>query len=416
MTIAPPRIASDWLMRPETQAVFAALRARGHEARAVGGAVRNALIGRPVADIDVATPALPQQTIAAAKAAGLHVIPTGLQHGTVTVVSGHIPHEVTTLRRDVETDGRHAVVAFTDDWAADAARRDFTINALYCDADGTVHDPLGGLADLAARRVRFIGDARTRIGEDYLRILRFFRFTAEYVRDAADAEGLAACGQMRDGLQRLSAERVRSEVLKIMVAPRAGDIAEMMHAHGFWVPLLGLVVVPQHLRQVAVVERLEGDAPNAVIRLAALAVQTPEDADQLATRLKLSTHEWTGLAAVGRLWRQVSPQLDEPACRRLLHREGRAAVAAAGLVARGRHDADVADAKWAALLGVIASLDTPTFPVRGRDVLDRGIAPGPMVGAILARLDGWWVAQDFAADRNGLLAQLDAELALSPSE
>jgi poly(A) polymerase len=416
MTTAPPRITADWLSRPETQAVFAALRARGHEARAVGGAVRNALIGKDVADIDIATPALPEQSLSAAKAAGLHVIPTGLQHGTVTVVSGHIPHEVTTLRRDVETDGRHAVVAFTDDWAADAARRDFTINALYCAADGTVHDPLGGYSDLVARRVRFIGDARARIGEDYLRILRFFRFTAEYVRDAPDAEGLAACGQMRDGLQRLSAERIRSEVLKIVAAPRGGDVADIMHAHGFWVPLLGLAAVPEHLRRLAVVERLQGRAPNAVTRLAALAILTSEDADHLASRLKMSTHEWMGLAAVGRLWRQISPDLDQAACRRMLHREGRAAVTAAGAVAWARHDATATDADWTGLMLELETLDVPTFPVRGRDVLDRGVAPGPMVGAILARLTEWWVARDFAADREVLLARLDVELAPTLSE
>ena len=218
----------------ETQAVLAALRRAGHEGRIVGGAVRNALMGKPVADIDIATPATPEQVMRAATAAGLHVIPTGLQHGTVTVVANHVPHEVTTLRRDVATDGRHATVAFTQDWAADAARRDFTINALYCDADGTVHDPLGGYPDLVARRVRFIGSADQRIAEDYLRILRFFRFHAEYASGPLDAGGLAACVRGRDGLARLSAERIRAEMLKLILAPGALAALEAWRRTGCW--------------------------------------------------------------------------------------------------------------------------------------------------------------------------------------
>src|SRR5882724_1401862 len=189
----PSLAGADWLTRRQTRAVFEALAAKGFAARAVGGAVRNALLGRPVVDIDIATPALPEQVIEAARAAGLAAVPTGLAHGTVTVISSHLAHEVTTLREDVETHGRHATVAFTDDWAADARRRDFTINAFYCSADGEVFDPLGAAGDLAARRVRFIGDARQRIREDFLRILRFFRLTAEYGEGSPDAEGLAAC-------------------------------------------------------------------------------------------------------------------------------------------------------------------------------------------------------------------------------
>src|SRR5215510_13333631 len=228
----PSLAGADWLTRADTLAVFDALAARGYAARAVGGAVRNALLGRPVIDVDIATPAHPDEVIAAARAAGLAAQPTGIAHGTVTVIAGHVAHEVTTLREDVEAHGRHATVAFTDDWAADARRRDFTINALYCNADGEVFDPLGGRGDVAAHRVRFIGQARERIREDYLRILRFFRLTAEYGAGAPDAEGLAACVLERDGLQRLSAERIRQELLRLLVAPRAAELVGSMLDYG----------------------------------------------------------------------------------------------------------------------------------------------------------------------------------------
>lgn len=231
-----------WLVRPETRAVFDALARAGHEARAVGGSVRNALLGLPVNDVDIATPATPEAVTAAARAAGLAAHPTGIDHGTVTVVSGHIPHEVTTLRRDVETDGRRAVVAYSTDWAEDAARRDFTINALYADADGRVFDPRGtGLPDLDARAVRFIGDADARIREDYLRILRFFRFSACYSAGRCDEEGLAACARNRAGLTRLSAERVHAESIKIFASPAAAlmVVVGAMLRHGFLPSLYG---------------------------------------------------------------------------------------------------------------------------------------------------------------------------------
>ena len=229
----PPNLAgADWLTRPQTRAVLAALAAKGFAARAVGGAVRNALLGRTVGDIDIATSARPEEVIAAARAAGLAAVPTGIDHGTVTVIADQVPYEVTTLRRDVATDGRHATVAFTDDWEADARRRDFTLNALYCDAEGQVFDPLGGYPDLVAQRVRFIGDAHERIREDYLRILRFFRFTAEYAAGPPDAAGLAACVSEREGLTRLSAERVRQELLRLLVAPRAAELVRAMQDYG----------------------------------------------------------------------------------------------------------------------------------------------------------------------------------------
>jgi poly(A) polymerase len=214
-----PRVSGEWLTSKPLAKVFAAFKAANSEVRAVGGAVRNSLIGRPVIDVDLATTATPDAVIRLANDAGLKVVPTGLDPGTVTLVTDRASFEVTTLRRDVETDGRHAVVAFTTSWEEDARRRDFTINALYCDANGTVYDPIGGLADLRRRRVRFIGDAEARIREDYLRILRFFRFSAEYGNGQLDAEGLRASIALKEGLSRLAAERIRGELLKLLAAP-----------------------------------------------------------------------------------------------------------------------------------------------------------------------------------------------------
>ena len=223
-----PRVSGAWFNSKPLRKVFAAFAAANVEARVVGGAVRNALIDRPVSDVDIATTAEPEDVIRLARKAGLGAYPTGIDHGTITVVADGVSFEVTTLRRDVETDGRHAVVAFTTSWEEDAKRRDFTINALYCGEDGTIYDPIGGLDDLRKRRVRFIGDAEARIREDYLRILRFFRFSADYGNGQLDPAGLAAVTALKDGLSRLAAERIRSEILKLLAAPKA---AEVVRAH-----------------------------------------------------------------------------------------------------------------------------------------------------------------------------------------
>ena len=224
--------AADWFLWPGTQAVFACLNREGFEARVVGGAVRNALLGLPVTEVDFATTAKPEDVTRLAAQAGIKTVPTGIAHGTVTLIAGGVPFEVTSLRRDVETDGRHATVAFGTDWADDARRRDFTMNALYADAQGKVHDPLGGLSDLRGGRVRFVGDPAQRIREDYLRTLRFFRFSAGYAAGAFDPDGITAAIRERMGLLRLSRERVRTELLRILVAPRAGEAIEIMEDTG----------------------------------------------------------------------------------------------------------------------------------------------------------------------------------------
>jgi poly(A) polymerase len=409
---SPPRlVGADWLDRPETQAVFAALAARGYAARAVGGAVRNALAGRPVADVDLATDARPEEVMSAAEAAGLRAIPTGLAHGTVTVVAGERPYEITTLRRDVETHGRRATVAFTDDWAEDARRRDFSLNALYCDADGTIFDPLGGYPDLAARRVRFIGDATQRIREDYLRILRFFRLTADFAEGPADAESLAACVRERAGLAILSAERVRVELLRLLNAPRGPEIAALMQDYGLLPAVLGAAPRPTLLVRLAAIEAALSLAPDAVLRLAALAVEVEEDAERLRDRLRLSNDQAARLTHAVR-WRgaDVGPASPEAAARVYLYRHGPGAYRERVLIDWTRSAAPPESQDWRRRFGLPERWQVPRFPIKGADVLAVGVEAGPRVGEILRAAERWWVEGGFAADETALRAKL-AELA-----
>jgi poly(A) polymerase len=293
------RITGDWLAQPGTQALCDALEAAGYRALFVGGCVRNALLGVPVADVDIATDARPETVTRLAEAAGLRVVPTGIEHGTVTVIAGGVAHEVTTFRRDVETDGRRAVVAFADDVTEDAARRDFTMNALYADLRGDVLDPLGGLPDLVARRLRFVGDAHQRIREDYLRILRFFRFHAHYgdPGEGMDAEALAASAELAEGVDGLSRERIGSEIRKLLAAPDPAPAVAAMAQAG----VLARVLPGSDARALAPLVHLEGDLPPRwQRRLAALGGQEVEE------RLRLSRADAAVLAAlrdaVGRGW------------------------------------------------------------------------------------------------------------------
>lgn len=319
---APPSLAgAPWLERPQTQAIFRALEAEGYEARAVGGSVRNALLGEPVTDVDIATPATPEVITRICEAAGMKCVPTGLDHGTVTVISGGVPFEITTLREDVETFGRRATVAFTADWAADARRRDFTMNALYCRADGTVIDPLGGFADLAQRRVRFIGDAAQRIREDYLRILRLFRFHAEYGQGPPDHDSLVACVREREGLATLSAERIRAELMKLLVAPGSVPTIMSMHDFGLLTLLLGLAQRPNLFVRTVQIETDLDLPPDPILRLSSLAVAVEEDMEHLADRLRLSNAEHESLQVIDQ--RALSWfGLDDRAARRTLYQLG----------------------------------------------------------------------------------------------
>jgi len=382
------------LADPDLAPVLAAL----PRARLVGGAVRDALAGRPVADIDLATPEPPEKVAALLAAAGLRVIPTGLSHGTVTAISHHRPFEVTTLRRDVTTDGRHAEVAWTEDWREDAARRDFTINAMSLDRDGVLHDYFGGAADLAAGRVRFVGPARARIAEDYLRVLRYFRFLARYGAGAPDAEAADAIRASLGGLALLSAERVWSELKKILAAPDPVSAVQLMAALG---------VLDAELPEGADAARLAalcaaGAPADPLLRFAAL---LSGDGASVAARLRFSAAEAETLLD----WRAgplPCPGDDDAALRRLL-----AEAPAQTLIARSWLAAGFG-ADWDGLRARLGALPRPVFGLEGRDALALGAAPGPAVGAALRAVRADWLAGGCVAPREELLARLAAALRL----
>jgi poly(A) polymerase len=394
-------IEAPWLREPALAALLAALNRDGEEARVVGGAVRNALLQLPHGDIDIATTALPQDVMRRAQAAGFKVVPTGLEHGTVTVVIESRPYEVTTLREDVETFGRHATVRFGRDWKRDAERRDFTMNGLTLSADGTVHDHVGGLADIAKRHVRFIGDAATRIAEDYLRILRFFRFHACYGEGAPDAAGLRAAIVARAGLDQLSRERVRMELLKLMVAPRAVPALVTMAEAGLLGPVLGGVPYLASFSNMAKVEAACGLAPDAARRLGALGVWLSEDAERLWQRLRLSNAEHERLAAMGDRWWRISPEMGETAARELIYRIGPEHYSARVLLAWSR-SLSAHDEAWPALATLPQRWSAPMFPLRAAHFIARGVEKGPSLGAALRRAEEAWIASEFPMERKVL--------------
>ncbi|MBS0232857.1 MAG: CCA tRNA nucleotidyltransferase [Proteobacteria bacterium] len=393
-----PRVSGAWLRSPALTKVFAALAKEGAEARIVGGAVRNALLDRPVRDIDLATTATPDEVMRLAKSAGLTAHPTGIDHGTVTIVADKQPFEVTTLRRDIETDGRHAVVRFTTSWAADAARRDFTMNALYCGADGTIYDTVGGVDDLRQRRVRYIGDAEARIREDYLRILRFFRFTAEYGNGRLDPAGLAAANNLKEGLTLLSAERLRAEILKLLVAPAAIDVINAMHKSGILQRVIKTRLEPERFARLAAIEAVLGEPPDPLTRLAALAVAQPDDAALLARQLRLSNAEATRLAGATSADGAIDPDAAETAARTALYKLGPETFSRAARLAWAHSAKPANDPRWRALALLPDRWKAPTMPFSGSDVLALGISPGPNVGKILAEFENWWIRNDFPID------------------
>ncbi|MGR3502133.1 CCA tRNA nucleotidyltransferase [Pseudaestuariivita sp.] len=379
------RVTGDWLSARHVQRVLALLEDGGHQALLVGGCVRDALMGLPVGDIDIATDALPDRVIGLAKAVGVKAIPTGIDHGTVTLVVDNAPHEVTTFRKDVETDGRHAVVAFSDDVSTDAARRDFTMNALYARADGTVVDPLGGLADLEARRVRFIGDAAARIEEDYLRILRYFRFAARFQdpADGHDPETLAVIAAHLDGLERLSDERITSEMVKLLGAPHAAETLGVMDQCG----VLGQVLPGAHVPSFTQLVHLagqNGSTANLAARLASL--RAPEGISRLRLD-KATARDWA-------TYRETA--------------EGK--VGTAELAYRlGAEAAEQITLLRAALLGQscppytddIAKGAAARFPVTAADLMPA--LEGKALGDKLRALEARWIASDFTLDRDALL-------------
>ncbi len=404
-----------WFGDPALRRILEVLNAGGGEARIVGGAIRNALMGMAVGDIDIATTLVPETVVERAKAAGIKAVPTGIEHGTVTLVLDGKGFEVTTLRRDVETDGRWAQVAYGTDWKTDAERRDLTINALYADEKGGVIDLVGGLADVETRTVRFIGDAATRIAEDYLRVLRFFRFFAYYGSGRPDAEGLKASARAKDKLRTLSAERIWSETKKLLAAPDPSRALLWMRQTGVLTEILpetekwgidavhGLVAAEQALKW----------EPDPLLRLAAIVPDDPERLEALSKRLRMSNAEAARLQA----WATAPVLPDEVTdvgFDRMLYRHGREgigmrlrlALAASRSSAPGDPFAMRKTARLTSLLARCDHYRRPVFPLTGADVLAAGVPPGRRVGEVLAILEAFWIERNFTPDRMALSARL----------
>jgi tRNA nucleotidyltransferase/poly(A) polymerase len=385
---------------PRLATLFAALAKTGAETRVVGGAVRDALFGLPPHEIDLATTALPEAVMAAAQAAGLKGVPTGIEHGTVTIVVAGTPFEVTTLREDVQTDGRYAIVRFGGDFEQDARRRDFTVNALSLTPDGKLHDYTGGLKDLAQKRIRFIGDAATRIREDYLRVLRFFRFNASHGEGGFDREGLHESILARDNLSRLSRERIRAEVVKMLPARRAPEIMRAMSQAGIIEVLLGMGY-PARLERLAAFETAREKKGEALLRLAAFSVLTAEDADRLRDRLRLSNDEHARLAAAARTLaplhgRETPPPVSH--LREMLFLAGSRAAADALALAFAESGASPDDPQWLEAASYLDETPAPVFPIKGADLIARGVAPGRQLGTVLKSLQAKWIRAGFPRD------------------
>jgi len=396
---------ADWLNTDGIQSVFSAIEQEGDEARVVGGAVRNTLLGHPVPDVDIATTARPEDVMQRARAAGLKPVGTGLDHGTVTVVSGGFPYEVTTLREDVETYGRQARVVFGRDWSRDAERRDFTLNALYADRRGRLHDPLGGLEDCLARRVRFIGDPDMRIQEDYLRILRFFRIYAAYGEGEMDKAGLGACLRQRDGLRHLSAERIGHEMRRLLRAPLAGPALTMMNDCGLWeIATGGLARIDDFLalRSLSDVAQ-EPDDPE--LGLVVLAGFVREDLERICDRFRLSNAERDRMRTAWAAMKKYRHSGSLPDASQELYEFGRQG-AIDGLLAHWasqRAQGRAPDADYADLLGRLRHAPRPVFPLKGADLIATGQAPGPALGDLLKRLETSWRDSGFSLSKDDLM-------------
>ncbi len=377
----------DWLTADATRAVMAALAAAGGAdcARFVGGCVRNAVLGAPIDDVDIATILTPEAVVRALKAAGLKSVPTGMEHGTVTAISERQPFEITTLRRDVSTDGRRATVAFTDDWAEDAARRDFRLNALYADSGGVILDPTGaGYDDALAGRIVFVGEPVQRIEEDYLRILRFYRFFAWYGRGAPDAAAVAACAALAEGVERLSAERVSKEVLKLLAAPDPRPAVRLMQDAG----VLGRILPPPD--GLTLFEAMVGVSPDPVLRLSALLPADVETVRASANRLRLPNAQKDRLIAAVRA--PLDPYVSDAQARGVIWREGRQAFEDR---VRRAWAAGGEPTRMQALLALAADWTPPKLPVGGRDLARLGLKPGPETGRVLKAFEDSWIADDF---------------------
>lgn len=393
-----------WMNAPAVRAVIEALEARGGPgcARFVGGCVRNAVMGRPVddSDIDIATTLTPDEVVAALEAATLKAAPTGVEHGTITAVSGREPFEITTLRRDVSTDGRRAVVAFTTDWTEDAQRRDFRLNALYADPQGRLYDPTGhGVADAKAGRIVFVGDAMVRIREDYLRILRFFRFLAWFGKEPPDKAALEACRALKSMLTGRSAERTQKEMMKLLAADDPRPSVKLMAEAGVLAAILPFAGSLDRFEGLVRIERDVLSEKDPELRLAALAPQQPKSALELTERLRLSTAQKDRLAAALGQEPRIVSWMSPREVRRAVYRLGQKTFADRVRLAWGGGDAKL-DVQWRGLLTLAESWTVPVFPLGGEDVMTLGVSAGPKVGQMLREVEDWWVDEDFPASRD----------------
>ena len=400
---------------PATRAVVKALTADGADVRFVGGCVRDALLGRESADIDIGTPDPPERVMALLGRADIETrtVPRGIEHGTVTAVAGGNRYEITTLRRDERTDGRHAEVAFTDDWREDAARRDFTINAMSAAPDGALHDYFGGQTDLEAGRVRFVGDSATRIAEDHLRLLRFFRFHAWYGKGVPDAAALDACKAAAHTIPTLSGERVQAEMLKLLAAPDPLAPLAAMRDAGVLAQLLPEASEAKRLARLVAIEGSVGDG-DPIRRLGAL-IADAEAAHDVAARWRLAGADAARLAALCAPPAHLAPDLDRRTQRRRLYRLGPELFRDLVLLAWAAETTGENESAWRAMLETARAWEEPALPVSGADVLACGVESGPAVGRLLFAVEAWWKDRDFAPDREAALVKL-RELAAGGSQ
>lgn len=400
-----------WMTAPQTAAVLDALEAEGGPdcARFVGGCVRNALVGRPIDDIDIATTLTPDRVTQALKAAGVRVVPTGIEHGTVTAISDHLPHEITTLRRDVSTDGRRATVAFTDDWAQDAQRRDFTLNSLYARRDGSIYDPTGhGVADAKAGRIVFVGDPEQRLLEDHLRNLRFFRFYAGFGRGEPDAAAVAACAKLKDRIDDLAAERISKELLKLLAAADPRAAVQLMAQTG----VLGVILKGEgDLARFEALVEIEADQlfeNDPVLRLAALLPADQTAAARLAERLRLSNADRDRIAAAVAPTPALKSWMSPREIRRAVYHEGQRAFRDRAELAWAASSRTAANMQWRGLIALADGWKPPELPLTGQDVINAGVPKGPLVGEVLREVEDWWIDHDFLDDKFSAIEKLKA--------
>ena len=395
-----------WMRGDDISALFKAF--PESTLRFVGGCVRNALMGVEVGDIDLATQLKPDDVANALKAAEIKYVPTGIEHGTITAVIDGKPFEITSLRKDVETDGRRAVVAFTTDWAEDAQRRDLTINALYTDLDGTIYDPTGqGLADLKAMKFRFVGDAEARVQEDYLRILRFFRFLAWYGgKGKVDAVALKACREHRRGLKKLSAERVWSELKKLLLARDPSRAVQIMLTNEILDTLLPEASNAEGLAKMVALESREAIVPDPLLRLMAMSAREPLQMALLCKRLKMSTKETNRLRAWSDSSVALDPHADDSEKLKAIYFAGKQVVIDRARVRAAGEEDTLMSVRWMSLADLAMGWIPPEFPLSGKDLKAAGVEPGPKMGKVLDALKALWVRSNFTADRDKLLMAL----------